>query len=500
MPEQTKVSSSYCVNELGEVVASRGEGSFEVKGFLPTTVAPVDSDGRMKIAGMPLPSIQNNTVLFIGTSLVQQNDIGTSTKISHWSRGWISWLRFYMGDRMFSPVWWDDKVYVGWEPSGVAGSTRGFMGMNAGVSGQFIDQILARKEFIVKNIKPKIVFLDGGTNDMGTLSKESIQAKREELAKYLLKNGIIVVLLPILARGISSWVPGQPERPKAAWINAQTRAFVQKNDNCYLFDWNRYWVDTLNANGAPLAGYSNDDIHFSIPGGESVGFGASVLLKTLLPPVEPSVWSQDDVYNATNNPLGNLLTNPFCIGTTGTATAPVTGSVATSMRVEKSGSGTATCVASKQTRTDNRGEWQVLTITPAAVETLFYYRTNSADTSHTYAAGTWVQASIEVDIGAHADWQGVSLYLKDNGTNGLIAYGMETYDNSGLVKLPNKNMVGKIYTPPIKIVSGSTTLRWRVEVRVAGNASPVGNAVVKIGAIELREVANPQEAVGYVGL
>lgn len=498
MSEQTKVSSTYCVNELGEIMASRGEGSYTTHGFLPTDKAPVDSDGRLKIAGLPLPSIQNNTVLFVGTSLVQQNDAATTNKISHWSRGWTTWLRFYMGDRMFSPIWWDNTVYAGWEPSGVAGSTRSFMGMNAGVSGQFIDQILDRKEFIVNDIKPRIVFVDGGTNDMGTLAKESIQSKREELVNYLLKHGIIVVFCTILSRGITSWTVGGPERPKAAWINARTRDFCQKTDNCYLWDWNRYWVNSLDANGAPNTGYSNDDIHFSIPGGEAVGFDGSVLLKALLPPVNPSVWSQEDVYNATNNPTGNLLTNPFCLGTTGTATAPVTGTVATSMRVERS-SGLAGCVASKEVRSDNRGEWQVMTFTPSTSDSLFYFRTNTADTAHTLPSGTWVQASIEVDIGSFNGWQGITLYMKDNAADGLIGYGMETYDaGSGFVKLPVKVMNGKIVTPPVQLRNGSATIRWRVEIRIASTANGAsGTGVLKVGAVELRPVENPQTLVGY---
>ncbi|MGU9537339.1 hypothetical protein, partial [Proteus mirabilis] len=79
-------------------------------------------------------------------------------------------------------------------------------------------------------------------------------------------------------------------------------------------------------------------------------------------------------------------------GTTGTATSGVTGSVATGMRAEVS-TGNATAVASKETRTDNRGDWQVLTITPGSTASLIYFRTNSADTNHSFTAGTWVQAS-----------------------------------------------------------------------------------------------------------
>lgn len=439
-----------------------------------------------------------NRVGIIGTSLVQQNEIGTSAKISHWNRGWLSWARFFSKGRFETHIWSDNTSYAGWEPSQVPGASRGFNGLNAGVSGQTAAMIEARKKFLIENVDCDIIVIDDGTNDMGPLSKEDILEARISLAEYYLNNGVKVVLLPILSRGVASWAQGQPERPKAAWINQKTRAYCERRKNCYFFDWNASWVNPQSADGEPNTGYSNDAIHFSVPGGVAVGEAFANFLTKLLPDPAPRVWSQDDKFNATNNPLGNLLSNPFLTGTGGTATAGVTGSVATGMRAEVS-TGNATGVASKETRTDNRGDWQVLTITPGSTASLLYFRTSTADTAHTFAAGTWVQASIECDIGSFNGWEGVSLYLKDNGTNGLLSYGMETYDaGSGLVKLPTRVMNGMIVTPPIQIVEGSATLRWRVEIRVGstgGGAS--GTGVIKIGAVELRQVESPKEIVNY---
>ena len=440
-----------------------------------------------------------NRLGVIGTSLVQQNEIGTTAKISHWSRGWLTWARFFSKGRFECHIWSDNNVYEGWEPSQVEGASRGFNGLNAGVSGQTAAMIEARKEFLVENVDCDLIVIDDGTNDMGPLSKEEILEARISLAEYYLNNGIRVILLPILSRGVSSWAQGQPERPKAAWINAKTRAYCDRRDNCYFFDWNASWVNPQSADGEPNSGYSNDAIHFSVPGGVAVGEAFANFVAGLLPAPSPRVWSQDDKFNATHNPLGNLLANPFCLGTTGTNGTGSSGSVATGMRSERS-SGDATVVASKETRTDNRGDWQVLTFTPSTTASLFYYRTSAADTNHTYPAGTWVQASIECDIGSFNGWEGVSLYLKDNATNGLIAYGNETYDaGSGLVKLPARVMNGMIVTPPIQIVDGSTTLRWRVEVRIGstgGGAS--GTGVLKIGAVELRQVESPKTIVNYI--
>lgn len=447
--------------------------------------------------GSPAP-VAGPRMLVIGTSLVQQNDVATSAKISHWNRGWLTQARFFSRGRFFTPIWSDLRVYSGWEPSGTPGATRGFSGLNGGVSGQTLAQIINRVPLMYAQYNPQLVVLDAGTNDMGVLTKEAIHNGRIWITEYFTSRGVPVILLPILSRGTTSWASGSAERKKAAWVNASARAYAAKSVGVYYYDWNRKWVDFSSANGVPRSGFSPDDIHFSTPGGVAVGEDFALFVQSILPEPNPRVWSPDDKFDATHNPFGNLLTNPFCTGTGGSHGTGSTGTngVATGMRSEIS-SGSATVVASKETRSDGRGDWQVLTYTPGAADSLAYYRTSTADTTHTYPAGAWVQASVEVEIGSFNGWQGVSLYVKDNGTNGLIAYGMEPYDaGAGLIKLPTRAMNGLITTPPIQLVSGSTSLRWRLEARIGstgGGAS--GTGVLKVGAIELRQVADPRSLV-----
>jgi len=475
------------IPQTSVVSVSTGEGSPELKTLGSLSSMFANSACRVAV---------------IGTSLVQQNEAATTAKVSHWIRGWLSWARYFAKGRFYCEIWNDPTIYKGWEPSGTEGATRGFTGLNAGVSGQTIAQITARKCFVSDGITPDFVILDAGTNDMSTLSKESINQSRIALADYYLKSGIRVIFLPILSRGISSWAAGSPERAKAAWINQQTRAYCNQTDGAYLFDWNIPWVDSANANGEPRAGFSNDGIHFAPAGGIAVGESLAAFMAKIMPDPMPRVWSQDDKFDATNNPNGNLLANPFCTGTTGALGTGATGTVATGMRVEVS-TGNATVACSKETRTDNRGDYQVLTFTPNTTESLAYFRTSSADTAHSYPAGTWVQASIEADIGSFNGWQGITLYLKDNGTNGLIAYDMEPFDDgAGNIKLPLRNIgSGMLVTPPIQIVSGSPTLRWRVEIRVASTGSGAsGTGVVKLGAVELRQVESPITVTNYKGI
>ena len=330
----------------------------------------------------------------IGTSLVQQNDLASSSlKISYSSRGWLRWAQVLSNNLFYCPIWWDNTVYTGWEPSGVAGTTRYFRGLNAGVSGQTFQQILDRKSYF-NNIDVDIIVIDMGTNDVGSYDGNTIQNARETIANYYLSLGKIVILLPILARDTTAWASGSVSRKVANYINSRTRTFCNSRRNCYLFDWNQAWVDMNNpTDTVPVTGNTDDGTHFIPRGAYFVGKAFAAFLATILPAAQPRTWGVDDTYDATYNPYGNLITNPFMYGNSGANGTGSTGNVANGFRSERS-TGGSTVVASKEVRADGRGSWQVLTYTPsgAAVD-LFYLRTSTANTTHGLANGDWVQAS-----------------------------------------------------------------------------------------------------------
>lgn len=434
----------------------------------------------------------------IGTSLVQQNEVGTSSpKISHWSRGWLSWARFYAG-RLFScPIWWDSTVYAGWEPSGTPGASRFFQGLNAGVSGQTIDQIWARRSFLASHIDCDIVAIDGGTNDMGSQTEAYIQELREDLAEYYLSAGKIVIFMPVLARGVSSWAGGSSERAKANWTNRKTRDFCRTHRNSYFFDWNAPWVDFASTYGEPKSGYSPDAIHFNPKGGEAVGYAFAQFLATILPTAQNVTAYPDDLYTATYNEFGNRMANPPLTGTAGANGTSSTGSVATGMRSERSSGGSAV-VASKETRADGLGDYQVLTFTPAGTaEDLFYFRTTAADTALTgMVTGDWVQARCKIETNNYAGFTGVTLALLDQSAGSMDAFAMEPF-NSGSAneKWSAQARAGWLETPPFQIGADAANVRWRLEIRFDANIA--GTPIVKVGEVELRKVADPRELFNW---
>lgn len=437
-----------------------------------------------------------NRVGIIGTSLVQHNNTGNASfKMTTWSKGWWNWVETLYPNMAISPNWYDPTVRAGWEPDGPGtNSTVYFRGLNAGIGGALLPEINSRKEYLVEDVDCDIIIFDGGTNDVSVSTKEEILEMRNEIIQYYLDNGKVVIVLPILSRGTTAWTTVSGYRQKANWINNKTKDFVRNKDRCYIFDWNEYWVDFNSASGTPKAGYSIDETHFTTLGAYAVGKALGAFISKLLPEGHKNISSPDDLYDATANPNGNLLTNPTLTGTTGTTSAPVTGSTATGFRTLRNTSIGTACAASKEARADGRGTYQVLTFTPSqsAGSELFYFQTSTTSISHNLPVGTWVRASVEVDVGAWAGWQGVSMYLRDGATGGIIAYGMEDYSADAW---PSEAWKGIIQTPAFQIVDAASTLQWRVQVKV--NNAIAGPGVLKIGCAELRPVESPKEIVNY---
>ena len=440
-------------------------------------------------------AILGNRLATIGTSLVQQNNSGTSTpKISFWSRGWLPWARFYSRGRFRHPVWHDPTVITGWEPSGTPGATRYFQGLNFGVSGQTYAQIEARLAYIQTNYAGKfdIIIVDAGTNDMTSQTKEDIQAARERICQFFLAMNVVVILLPILARDItvSGWEAGTAARKKANWINSKSRQFVNGVKNLYLFDWNQSWVNGNNANGIPLPNYSPDGTHFAPAGGEAIGYQLSQFLSTILPDPNNLWRSPDDIYDATDNPLGNMHINPALTGTSGPTSTGVTGTFASNWRVTRNTGTVCSVVGSKEVRADNRGENQVLTFTlSGTTEELFYFAPQAADITHSLG-GKYVSSSFEIESNASDGITGITIYHRDqNGTSPQTGYDMEPFDDGAGNYLWAARARTGLLQSEIKLANNSTLIRTRVEIRVKGGGSVA--PIIKIGCPVERQVPNP---------
>ncbi len=433
----------------------------------------------------PSTGYQPLRVAIVGTSLMQQNTYATSLgAIGCFTRSWIDWASFFGNGACEIFDVSDTTDYPGW-------SDRKFIGTNFGVSGQTCDEILARIPNIIANkALYEIIIVDMGTNDMLSLTKEVIHAKRIEAVEQLVASGAKVVLLTILARDITSWPSGSAQRKKANWINQKTHTYFKNATNVIVHDWNMDWVDVNNADGIPVAAYSDDGIHFATRGGYRVGRGLwDRTLSKLLPIGNSLVTSPDDKFDATDNPYGLLNSNPFFTGTSGTAGTGVTGTVPTGMTVERTSGSTCTAVASIVSKGAHGGNAVRMTFTlGGTADEIFSVRVTGSDTAHTLA-GKWVQPSVTVSTSTAADTiKAIKLVLIDQSNTSNRS---ETFKEIGTFYYPAEAISeGQIIGRPLKLGAGSTTLRIRVEVHVNGSGSVA--PVVDISKFGVRQIDVPQ--------
>ena len=436
-------------------------------------------------------------VAILGTSLVNHNHAGSAAgALYSYARGWMAWAEAYAKYAFTCPIWWDDTVLEGWEPSGVPGATRYFQGLNFGVSGQYIEEIKDRVPYIIANYIDKFdhIIIDAGTNDMAVTDADSIQTDREYICDQFLAHGKTVTLLPILSRAISSWSSGGAERKKANWINSKTKEYINKTSGVYLFDWNMYWTNYTDTDGVPYADNTGDGIHFDAPGAELVGKALADHLLDILPAQPYSLIQPDDLYDATYNEKGSLITiNPLLLG--GSAGANGTGSsgnVVTGARIERSTATASTVANTIEADSDGYGNVQVMTFTLGTTDAKedFYFRTSSADTSIAFA-GEFIQAGIEVETNNSDAILGLQLEINEPdlsySTIGLYTY---TWAEKGvLTPFPAMERRIAIKTPAFLVPDTTTRVRYRLRIIIDGTASVA--PVIKVRNPWLKKVDDP---------
>ncbi|MBB4017537.1 lysophospholipase L1-like esterase [Chelatococcus caeni] len=417
----------------------------------------------------------------IGTSLVQQNHFADERLIATSSRGWAAWAEVLSTGRLSLPVFHDRRVRPGWEPSNRPGGTRGFGGLNFGVSGQKVRDIEARLgDVLADRAAFDFIIVDAGTNDMMVEAKETIQAGRERICDRFVDAGCAVILLPILARGTEKWPAGGAERAKAQWINERSRAYARSRGGVFLFDWNEPWIDRASPFGVPRDGYSDDGTHFAPAGGYAVGKALAAYLAGLLPLQPRRTLSRDDRFDPRDNPLGNLCDDPFLIRAAAEGEGLL---VETSHAVDVK--------AAFARRPDGLGFWQKLDIIGAGGDPGSVRLTVPVDVpAAALPAGGWMQASVEVEVGASPAWRGVTLRLAEDAPDGLVSAGMDPFrDGAGkLHAWPAEAWCGLIATPPLRPRPGGRP-RLSLDILVANTGARP--ATLAVGGFELRAVADP---------
>lgn len=138
--------------------------------------------------------------------------------------------------------------------------------INRGIGGQTTPQMLLRFRQDVIDLRPKVVVILAGTNDIagntGPMTLEQIADNMASMSELAVQNDIKVVLSSVLPAYDYPWRPGLKPNEKIPALNTMIRAYAEANGHVYL-DYFSAMAD--DRNGLPKK-YASDEVHPTIEG------------------------------------------------------------------------------------------------------------------------------------------------------------------------------------------------------------------------------------------
>ena len=133
--------------------------------------------------------------------------------------------------------------------------------INRGISGQTTPQMLVRFQQDVVHLKPSVVVILAGTNDIagntGPSTPQMIEDNFVSMADIAHQSGIKVVIASILPAAAYPWRPGVKPAAEIRELNTWLEAFCQRDGDVYL----DYYSHLTDAEGGMAPGLSKDGVH-----------------------------------------------------------------------------------------------------------------------------------------------------------------------------------------------------------------------------------------------
>ena len=170
-------------------------------------------------------------------------------------------------------VFMGDSITDSWDSPNNGGFFPGKPYVNRGISGQTTPQMLVRFRRDVIELKPRVVVILAGTNDIagntGPTTLEAIEDNLKSMAELAAANRIRVVLASVMPVSDYEVRDGKPlvqtvRRPpeKILALNKWIQEFARANHHTYL----DYFSAMVDANGFLKDELSNDGLHPNLEG------------------------------------------------------------------------------------------------------------------------------------------------------------------------------------------------------------------------------------------
>jgi lysophospholipase L1-like esterase len=166
-------------------------------------------------------------------------------------------------------VFMGDSITDFWKIEGAKGSFPAKPYINRGISGQTTPQMVLRFRQDVIALKPKVVVILGGTNDIagntGPMTLEQTEGNLASMAELAAANHIRVVLCSVTPAFDFPWKPGLAPAPKILALNRWIKAYAAEKGFVYV-DYHTAMKDSRD--GLP-SNLSADGVH-PLPAGYAI--------------------------------------------------------------------------------------------------------------------------------------------------------------------------------------------------------------------------------------
>jgi lysophospholipase L1-like esterase len=153
-------------------------------------------------------------------------------------------------------VFMGDSITEFWTPSFWSKSL-----LNRGISGQTTPQMLLRFRPDVIDLKPRVVVILAGTNDVagntGPASDDMIVGNIASMAELAQVHGITVLLCAVLPADRFYWYPELRPADKSASVNQKLKDYAKRKRLVYV----DYYESMINEHKGLKREYSDDGVH-----------------------------------------------------------------------------------------------------------------------------------------------------------------------------------------------------------------------------------------------
>jgi lysophospholipase L1-like esterase len=166
-------------------------------------------------------------------------------------------------------VFMGDSITEGWKIEGPEGTFPGKPYVNRGISGQTTPQMVLRFHQDVVRLKPKVVVILAGINDIagntGPMTLEETEDNLAAMAELATANGIRVVLCSVLPAFDFPWRPGLAPAAKVVALNEWIKAYAAEKGYVYV----DYYSPMKDERGGLPETLSHDGVH-PLPAGYAI--------------------------------------------------------------------------------------------------------------------------------------------------------------------------------------------------------------------------------------